>query len=118
MAESLQPTAAGFVKKLSEEIAMRFLRILVSSGLALISTLLLPCSAVATALRRSDPVLVRAVLDGDTIDVATFGRVRLLGIDAPEIGRGFDTANKFLPDALSMADAFTTLSGDEKRFDC
>ena len=32
---------------------------------------------------RSDPVLVRAVIDGDTIDVATYGRVRLLGIDAP-----------------------------------
>jgi len=44
---------------------------------------------------RSDPVLVRSVLDGDTIDVATFGRVRLLGIDAPEIGRGFDTSAPF-----------------------
>jgi hypothetical protein len=31
-------------------------------------------------------------------------------------GRRFDAANKFLPDALSMADAFTTLSADEKRF--
>ena len=44
---------------------------------------------------RSDPVLVRAVLDGDTIDVAAFGRVRLLGIDAPELGRGFDTSAPF-----------------------
>src|SRR5262249_32837957 len=51
--------------------------------------------AVATAAKRSDPMLVRAVLDGDTIDVAGIGRVRLLGIDAPEIGRGFDTAAPF-----------------------
>ena len=45
--------------------------------------------------RRSDPLLVRAVIDGDTIDVSTVGRVRLLGIDAPEIGRGFDTSAPF-----------------------
>ena len=35
---------------------------------------------------RSQPVLVRAVVDGDTLDVVSFGRVRLLGIDAPELG--------------------------------
>ena len=45
--------------------------------------------------RMSDPVLVRAVIDGDTIDTAGYGRVRLLGIDAPEVGRGFDTAAPF-----------------------
>jgi endonuclease YncB( thermonuclease family) len=48
---------------------------------------------------RSDLVLVRSVIDGDTIDVATFGRVRLLGIDAPEIGRGFDTPAPFAGEA-------------------
>jgi hypothetical protein len=31
-------------------------------------------------------------------------------------GRRFDTAHKFLPDGLSLANAFTTLSADEKRF--
>ena len=31
-------------------------------------------------------------------------------------GAAFDTAHKFLPDGLSLADAFTTLSADEKRF--
>jgi DNA-binding Lrp family transcriptional regulator len=31
-------------------------------------------------------------------------------------GRSFDTAHKFLPDGLSLANAFTTLSADEKRF--
>jgi len=48
---------------------------------------------------RSDPVLVRTVVDGDTIDVATVGRVRLLGIDAPELGRGYDTAAPFAKEA-------------------
>ena len=31
-------------------------------------------------------------------------------------GRRFDTAHKFLPDGLSLAHEFTTLSADEKRF--
>jgi hypothetical protein len=31
-------------------------------------------------------------------------------------GRRFDAAHKFLPDGLSLADEFTTLSSDEKRF--
>jgi len=31
-------------------------------------------------------------------------------------GRRFDTAHKFLPDGLSLAPAFTTLSAKEKRF--
>jgi len=31
-------------------------------------------------------------------------------------GRRFDVAHKFLPDGLSLADAFTTLSAHEKRF--
>jgi hypothetical protein len=31
-------------------------------------------------------------------------------------GRRFNAGNKFLPDGLSFADAFTTLSADEKRF--
>src|SRR5580765_2704427 len=31
-------------------------------------------------------------------------------------GRRFDATHKFLPDGLSLADGFTTLSSDEKRF--
>jgi micrococcal nuclease len=48
---------------------------------------------------RSDPVLVRSVLDGDTIDVSTIGRVRLLGVDAPELGRQYDTPAPFAREA-------------------
>jgi micrococcal nuclease len=50
-------------------------------------------------ITRSDSVLVTAVLDGDTITVARIGRVRLLGIDAPEMGRDFDTAAPFAREA-------------------
>jgi micrococcal nuclease len=54
---------------------------------------------------RSESVLVRVVLDGDTIDVVTIGRVRLLGIDAPEIGRGFDTPAPFGEEARARLTA-------------
>lgn len=48
--------------------------------------------------------------------VQTSKRVRW-DIDTDVIrGRVFDTAHKFLPDGLSLASAFTTLSPDEKRF--
>src|SRR5262245_24761427 len=43
-------------------------------------------------LNRSELVLVKSVTDGDTISVTTYGRVRLLGIDAPETSHGLDTA--------------------------
>jgi endonuclease YncB( thermonuclease family) len=35
------------------------------------------------SLQRSDPLLVRKVIDGETIDVSSVGRVRLLGVTAP-----------------------------------
>jgi endonuclease YncB( thermonuclease family) len=55
--------------------------------------------ALAADGRRSDPVLVRFVVDGDTIDVAGVGRVRLLGIDAPERAREFSSAEPFAQEA-------------------
>jgi endonuclease YncB( thermonuclease family) len=38
------------------------------------------------AQRRSPPVLVRRIIDGDSIEVAAIGRVNLLGIAAPRSG--------------------------------
>jgi len=58
---------------------------------------------------RPESVLVRYVIDGDTIEVATVGRVRLLGIDAPEIGRGFDTPAPYGREARARLDK---LKGD------
>ena len=55
---------------------------------------------------RSDPVLVRAVVDGSTIDVAGLGLVRLLGIDAPDLGRRHDSAAPF---AIEARDRLTSL---------
>ena len=59
----------------------------------------LQAAAPAAPFTTSESLLVVAVLDGDTIQVARLGRVRLLGIDAPEIGRGFDTAAPFAREA-------------------
>jgi len=73
---------------------MKFLRTFVALAVAAVSV-----SVPATSLAPSDPVLVTAVVDGDTIDVTSVGRVRLLGIDAPELGRGFDTAAPFAREA-------------------
>ena len=65
----------------------------------LLTSVLLVSASTATAQRRSPPVLVRYVVDGDTVDVVGIGRVRLLGIDAPEIGRGLDTSAPFAVEA-------------------
>jgi micrococcal nuclease len=69
------------------------MQILITMALTAVATI--ETSALPARVTRSAPVLVRSVLDGDTIDVATVGRVRLLGIDAPEVGRGFDTSAPF-----------------------
>src|SRR3954465_8545708 len=76
----------------------------------------------ARPLERSPLVLVRAVIDGDPIDVSTFGRVRLLGIHAPEIGRVFDTSAPFAyaaRDKLSslVLRRWVRLESDGERFD-
>jgi micrococcal nuclease len=58
---------------------MQFLRVAV--------TLLFPLLQLHTVppAWRSEAVVVRAVVDGDTITVAPFGRVNLLGIEAPHL---------------------------------
>jgi endonuclease YncB( thermonuclease family) len=57
-----------------------------SSGAAVLMLIALLSASFAVAQRRSPPVLVRSVVDGDTIDIASVGRIQLLGIDAPEPG--------------------------------
>ena len=69
---------------------MQILPIVAAAAIATVQT-----SSFTARVTRSESVLVRSVIDGDTIDVATVGRVRLLGIDAPEIGRGYDTSAPF-----------------------
>jgi len=69
------------------------MQILIATAMAAVAVI--HSSSLTARATRSDPVLVRSVIDGDTIDVATIGRVRLLGIDAPELGRGYDTPAPF-----------------------
>jgi endonuclease YncB( thermonuclease family) len=69
---------------------MHFLHALLVSTIAFLQT-----TPLSGRVGRSDFVLVRSVTDGDTIVVSTVGRVRLLGIDAPEVGRGLDTSAPF-----------------------
>ena len=69
------------------------MQILIVVAVAAVAAIQTP--APVARVTRSQSVLVRAVIDGDTIDVSSLGRVRLLGIDAPEIGRGFDTSAPF-----------------------
>jgi len=69
------------------------MQILIALAAAAVAAIQTP--TVTDRVTRSASVLVRAVIDGDTIDVATVGRVRLLGIDAPEVGRGFDSSAPF-----------------------
>jgi micrococcal nuclease len=68
------------------------MQILIAAALSAVAVFQMSSAGRVT---RSESVLVRAVVDGDTIDVVGVGRVRLLGIDAPEIGRGFDTSAPF-----------------------
>ncbi len=70
---------------------MHFLLVSVASTIAVSQLTASPPGSI----RSSDMVLVRSVIDGDTIVVSGVGRVRLLGIDAPEIGRRFDTSAPF-----------------------
>lgn len=71
--------------------------------LVLFSALLLAPQAQRASL--PDPqqqYVVRYAVDGDTIDVGGIGRVRLLGVDAPEIGQGFDTPAPFAREARNF----------------
>ena len=63
---------------------MQILLVWLVAAVAVIQT-----PSVNERLTRSASVMVRAVIDGETIDVATVGRVRLLGIDAPQSAAPF-----------------------------
>ena len=69
---------------------MQILRTLAIAAVAAAHT-----SATDQVVKRSELVLVKSVTDGDTITVTTIGRVRLLGIDAPETSHGLDTPAPF-----------------------
>jgi endonuclease YncB( thermonuclease family) len=81
------------------------MQILIAVAAAAVAAIQTP--ALTTPVTRSSLVLVRAVIDGDTIDVVSVGRVRLLGIDAPEIGRGFDTSAPFGQEARERLSQLT-----------
>lgn len=75
---------------------MQILITLLAAGIAA-----MPLSTTTSRVTRSQPVRVQSVIDGNTIHVATYGRVRLLGIVAPKIGRGTSTAEPFGQEAVS-----------------
>ncbi|KQQ66939.1 thermonuclease family protein [Microbacterium sp. Leaf320] len=66
-----------------------------------------------------------AVVDGDTIDVATddgTARVRLIGIDTPEIGRGGEASECYADEARAFLDELlygqeVELAGDPSQAD-
>ena len=91
-------------------------------GLRAIAMAMVVAVQIGQAPTRSDGVVVTAVFDGDTIAVSTIGRVRLLGIDAPEITHGLDTAAPFAREArMRLADLvlrrFVRLEYEGERID-
>lgn len=73
---------------------MQYLHVLAASTLAISQA-----SPFPAQIGRSDFVLVRSIVDGNTIVVSNVGRVRLLGIAAPKVGRGLDTSAPFAAEA-------------------
>mgnify|MGYP001600902386 CR=1 FL=1 len=64
-----------------------------------------PTVDAATSEPVTETVEVVAVVDGDTIDVATdngTARVRLIGIDTPEIGRGGEVSECYADEARTF----------------
>jgi endonuclease YncB( thermonuclease family) len=76
---------------LKERDAMQFLRVL--------SVMALAAAAYPQHVSGPDVVAVRRVVDGNTIDVANYGRVRLAGVRAPKVGRRGDEGEPFARDA-------------------
>src|SRR5712672_2773251 len=74
--------------------------------------------SVGTPLREGRPKMnaITKIADPYARCIQASKRVRWDIDDDVIRGRRFDAAHKFLPDGLSLADAFTTLSADEKQF--
>ena len=70
-----------------------------------LTALVLSLSLLAPADDCSVVALVTRVLDGDTLAAAGVGRVRLLGIDAPEIGGPFERPAPFAIEAREALQA-------------
>lgn len=82
-----------------------------NGGVALLAVVALTGCTPIVAASHTQPVTatadVVAVVDGDTIDVATddgTARVRLIGIDTPEIGRGGEASECYADEARTFLD--------------
>ncbi len=77
----------------------------ISGALLLVVAATLGSSGQMRPDRCSLAALVTRVFDGDTLDVAGVGRVRLLGIDAPELGGRFERPAPFAIEARERLEA-------------
>lgn len=75
------------------------------AGLVLLVALMSGCQGSAAPNPIKDPVSTHRVIDGDTLDVVDAAgnreRVRILGIDAPELGRDGRQAECYASEAKS-----------------
>lgn len=67
-----------------------------------------PCAAPPHAVAAE----VRRVVDGDTLLLATGERLRMVGLDAPELGRGGNADEPFAREAARHLDTLVRLSGN------
>ena len=73
-----------------------------------IVTILAGCTPAPAAAPAAERAEVTAVVDGDTIEVDTADgseRVRLIGIDTPEVGRGGEPGDCYAEEARDFLDA-------------
>jgi micrococcal nuclease len=69
------------------------------AAIAALLALALPAARQPATARPGDAYAVRYVLDGDTLEIGGVGRVRLLGVDAPELGSALATPAPFAREA-------------------
>lgn len=89
-----------------------------AAAAALVAALVPGCDTGASEATTSG--VVTSVVDGDTLDVEGVGRVRLVGIDTPEVGEcGYDEARERLSD-LVLGEPVTLVTAgvdDRDRYD-